>query len=91
MTKNEFKMISIFKIIIWICTKMFELCGKISTFLPERCLFILCIFDLNKEGLIQQVCLKKYIKNKICNSTLYKTKKQKKKNKKIIQFHNYHF
>ena len=62
MAKNEFKVTSIFKIAIKICKKTFEFCGKISTFLPKRCLFILCIFYLKKEELIQLVCLTKYIK-----------------------------
>ena len=63
MAKNEFKVTSIFKIALKIRKKNFEFCGKISNFLPKRCLFILCIFYLNREDLIQLVCLTKYIKN----------------------------
>ena len=63
MTKNEFKVISVFKIIIGIYKKIFEFRGKTSKFLPKRYPFIFCIFYLNKEELIQQAYLKKYIKN----------------------------
>ena len=57
MAKNDFRVTSFFKIIIWICKKNVEFCGKISEFLPKRCLFIFCIFYLNEEELNQQVCL----------------------------------
>ena len=89
MTKNEFEVISIFKIIIRICKKIFEFCGKTFKFLPKRCLFIFCTFYLNKEELIQQACLKK--SKMKSNSSPHKTKKQKKRSKNIIQLHNYHF
>ena len=36
-------------------------------FSPKSCLLIFCLFYLNKEELIQQVCLRKYIKNDIFN------------------------
>ena len=49
MAKNEFKVISIFKIIIRIYKKIFELSGKTYKFLPEKRLFIFCIFYLYKE------------------------------------------
>ena len=79
MARNEFKVTSIFKITISIYKKIFGF----------------CIFYFYEEVLIQQVCLRKYIENEIFNSTLYKTKKNKKKTKEkeqnIIQLHNYHF
>ena len=86
-----FKVISIFKIIIRVCKNIFELCGKTSKFLPKRCLFIFCTFYLNKEELIQQVCLKDIQKITFFNSTLHKTKKQTKRSKNIIQLHHYNF
>ena len=57
MTKNDFKVTSIFKIIIRICKKNVELFAKTFKFLLKRCLFIFCIFHLNEEELNQQVCL----------------------------------
>ena len=84
MAKNDFKVISIFRIIIRIYNKIFEFCGKTSNFLPKRCLFIFCIFYLNKEELIQQVCLKIYIKNEIFNSKQKKKQNTKQKSKKEI-------
>ena len=78
MTKNDIRVISIFKIIIRFCKKNLELCGKTSTFLPKRYLFIFCIFYLNEEELNQQVCLIKYLENEISNSTSL-TKKRRTK------------
>ena len=77
MAKNDFRVTSIFKIIIRICMKNVEFCGKTSKFLPKRCLFIFCIFYLNEKELNQQVCLIKCVENEISNSTSHK-KKQKK-------------
>ena len=62
----------IFEIIIKICKKNVELCGKTSQFSPKRCLLIFCIFYLNKEELNQQVCLIKYEEHEISNSTSHK-------------------
>ena len=76
MAKNDFRVISIFKVIIRICMKNVEFCGKTSKFLPKRCLFIFCIFYLNEKELNQQVCLMKYAENQISNSTSYKKKKR---------------
>ena len=76
MAKNDFRVTSIFKIIIRICMKNVEFCGKTSKFLPKRCLFIFCIFHLNEEELNQQVCLIKYVKNEISNSTSHKKKER---------------
>ena len=77
MAKNEFKVISVFKIITRICKKIFEFCGKRYKFLPKRCLLIICIFYLNKVELIQQVCSKIYIKNKILTQPRTKLKGKK--------------
>ena len=68
MVKNDFRVTSIFKIIIRICMKNVEFCRKTSKFLPKRCLFIFCIFYLNEKELNQQVCLIKYIENEISTS-----------------------
>ena len=91
MAKNEFKVTSIFKIIIRIDKKIFYFCRKTSKFLSKRYLFIFCIFYLNKQELVQQVCLKKYTESEIFNYTFHKRTNQKKMSKNIIQVHNYHF
>ena len=86
MAKNDFRVTSIFKIIIRICMKNVEFCRKTSKFLSKRCLFIFCIFYLNEKKLNQQVCVIKYVENKISNSTSYKTKKrERERSKNIIQ------
>ena len=78
MAKNDFRVTSIFKIIIRICMKNVKFCGKISKFLPRRCLclFIFCIFYLNEKELNQQVCLIKYVENEISNSTSHKKRER---------------
>ena len=91
MAKNELKVISIFKIIIRICSKTFEFSGKTPKFYPKNVCSFAVFFYLNKEQLIQNVCLKKYKQNENFISTLYKAKKQKKRSKNIIQLHNFHF
>ena len=83
MAKNDFRVTSIFKIIIRICMKNVEFCRKTSKFLPKRCLLIFCILYLNEKELNQQVYLVKYVENKISNSTLQKKNNNKNKNKKI--------
>ena len=92
MTKNEFSAIPMFKIIIRICIKNVEICGKTSKCLPKRCLLIFYIFYLNEKELNQQVCLTEYGENQISNSTSHKkkvktkkTKKWKKRSKSIIE------
>ena len=107
MAKNDFRVTSIFKIIIRICMKNVAFCGKTSKFLPKRCpcLFIFCIFYLNEKELHQQVCLIKYAENKISNSTSHKKKRERSKNiptskasilrllifTNFLIFTNYHF
>ena len=86
MAKNDFRVRSLFKIIIRIRVKNVEFCRKTSKFLPKRCLFIFCIFYLNEKELKQQVCLKKYVENEICNSTSHKKKEREtERSKHIIQ------
>ena len=75
MAKNDFRVTSIFKIIIRICMKNVEFCRKTSKFLPKRCLFIFCIFYLNEKELNQQVRLIKYVENTISNPTSHTQKK----------------
>ena len=75
MAKNDFRVRSIFKIIIRICMKNVEFCRKTSTFLPKICLFIFCIFYLNEKELNQQVRLIKYVENTISNPTSHTQKK----------------
>ena len=83
MTKNDFRVTSIFKIIIRICMKNVEFCRKTSTFLPKRCLFIFCIFYSNEKELNQQVCLIKYVGNEISHK-----KKERERSKKQSNFKN---
>ena len=64
MAKNDFRVPSVFKIIIRICMKNVEFCGKTSKSLPKRCLFIFYVFCLNERELNQQVCLIKYEEKK---------------------------
>ena len=79
MSKNDFKLTSIFNIIFRICKKNVEFCGKTSKYLQKRCLFIFCIFYLNDEELNQEECLIKYIENEISNSTSDKKKREEQK------------
>ena len=76
MTKNYFRVTSIFRIIIRICIKNVEFYGKISKVLPKRCLLIFCIFYLNEKELNQQVCLIKYVESEISYSTSHKKKER---------------
>ena len=63
MAKNDFRVISIFKIIIRICMRNVEFCRKTSNILLKGCLFIFCIFYINEKELNQQACLIKYVEN----------------------------
>ena len=95
MAKNDFRVTSIFKIIIRVCMKNVEFCRKTSNFLPKRCLFIFCIFYFNEiKELNQQVCLIKYVENKISNSTSHKKKEERKHRptflKLLKNFHQLH-
>ena len=83
MAKNDFRVTSIFKIIIRICMKNVEFCRKTSKFLSKRCLFIFCIFYLNEKEFNQQVCLIEYVENEISNST--SSHKKKKKNIELLK------
>ena len=82
MVKNDFRLTSIFKIIIRTCIKNVEFCRKTSKFLPKRCLFILCIFYLNEKELNQQVCLIKHVENEISNFTSHKEKTERERGAK---------
>ena len=79
MAKNDFTVtyFFFFKIILRIFKIIFEYCRKISKFLAQICLFVLCIFYLNEDELIQEKCLRKYIENEIFNSTSHKTKNKR--------------
>ena len=55
--------------------------GKRLSFYTKDVRFIFCIFYLNEEELIQRLCLTKYIKNEISNSTSRKTKNKRKEKK----------
>ena len=96
MAKNDVRVTPVFKIIIRNCVKNVEFCRKTSRFLPERCLFIICIFYLNENELNQQVCLIKYVENEISNSTSHKKREEQKhiptskKNEKFSLVTNYH-
>ena len=54
MAKSDFRVTSIFKIIIRICMENVEFCRKTFKFLLKRCMFTLCIF----------VCLINYVSQK---------------------------
>ena len=82
MAKNDFRMTSIFKIIIRICMKNVEFCRKVSKFLPKRCLFCSVFFYLNEKELNQQEGLIKYVENEISNFTLHKKTQQKQRGTK---------
>ena len=84
MAKNDFRVTSIFKIIIRICMKNVKFCGKTSKFLPRRCLclFIFCIFYLNEKELNQQVYLIKYAQNETSNSTSHKKEREREREAK---------
>ena len=88
MAKNDFRVTSILIIIIRICMKDVEFCGKTSKFLPKRCLcpFIFCIFHLNEKELNQQVCLIKYAENEISNSTSHKKERERERSKNISNY-----
>ena len=94
MAKNDFRVTSIFKIIIRICMENVEFCGKTSKFLDERCLrhclFIFCVFYLNEKELKQQVCLTKYAENEIFNSNSHQKNKkiERDEHKNISNFKN---
>ena len=86
MAKNDFRVTSIFKIIIRICMKNVEFCRETCKFLLKRCLFIFCILYLNEKELNQQVCLIKYVDNEISNSFSHK-KRESSKNIFQLQKH----
>ena len=85
MPKNDFRVPSIFKIIITICLKNVEFCWKTSKFLPKRCLYLFsfCIFYLIEKELNQQVYLIKYAENEISNSTSEKKERENEEQKHI--------
>ena len=85
MAKNDFRVTSILKIIIRICMKNVEFCGKtsLSFYSKDVCLFIFCIFYLNEKELNQQVCLIKYAENEI--------RKREREEQKHIQLQKYQF
>ena len=49
MAKKDFRVTSIFKVIIKICMKNVEFCGKTSKFLSKRCMFTSCTFFFNSK------------------------------------------
>ena len=69
MAKNDFRVTSIFKIIIRIFMKNVEFCRKTSKFYPKDVCSFSTFFYLNEKELNQQVCLLKYVENEISNST----------------------
>ena len=81
MAKNDFRVISIFKIIIRICMRNVEFCRKTSKVLLKGCLFIFCIFYINEKKLNQQACLIKYVENEILTLPPTKNRDRKKKEK----------
>ena len=83
MAKNDFRVTSIFKKSLGFVWKMLSFVGKHLSFYPKDvCLFIFCIFYLNEKEFNQQVCLIKYVENKISNATSHKKKKEKEEEQK---------
>ena len=52
-----FRVTSIFKVIISICMKNVEFCGKTSKFLSKRCLFISFFFNVKTPEILSLVTL----------------------------------
>ena len=90
MAKSDFRLTSVFKIVLKICKKNVEFRGKTCTFSPKRSPIISRIFYINKEEWNQQVCLIKYVENEISNSKFHKNKNEREEQKKI-QLENFHF
>ena len=91
MAKNDFRVTSIFKIIIRICMKNVEFCRKTCKFLPKRCLFIFSTFYLNGKELNQQVCLiKERERGEKTNSNLKNISKTPEKFSLVTVVTNYH-
>ena len=83
MAKNDFRVTSIFKIIIRISMKNVEFCRKNLSFYPKDvCLFIFCIFYLNENEFNQQVCLIKYVEKKIYRERERETERQRQREKR---------
>ena len=62
MAKNHFRVISIFKIVIWVYKKNFEFFGKKIKILRKRYLSIFYIyFNLNEDESIEKLDPIKYI------------------------------
>ena len=90
MAKGDFRLTSVYKIVLKTCKKNVEFRGKTCTFLPKTSLIISCIFYINKEKWNQQLCLIKYVENEISNSKFHK-KKNEREERKQIQLENFHF
>ena len=88
MAKDDFRVASIFKIIIRICMKNVEFCGKTFKFLPKRWLFVFCVFYLTEKEFSQQVCLIKYVENENSDSTSHKKKRKKKRERGAKSYSN---
>ena len=69
MAKNDFRVTSMFKIIIRICIKMLSFVRKHLSFYPKNV--------KERKELNQQVCLIKYVETEISNSTSHKKKERK--------------
>ena len=55
MAKNDFRVTSIFKVIIRICMKNVEFCGKTSKFLSKRCSFPVYFFNSKTDEILSLV------------------------------------
>ena len=77
MAKNDFRVASIFNIIIRICMKNVEFCRKTLSFYPKD----VCLFVCFEKEFNQQVCLIKYAENEMSNSTSHKKKEKREEQK----------
>ena len=75
MAKNDFRVTSIFKIIIRICIKMLSFVEKHLRFYPKDVCSFSVFFYLNEKELNQNLCLIKYVENEIFNSTSHKKRR----------------
>ena len=78
MAKNNFRVTTIFKIIIRIYMKNVEFREKHLSFYPKEKMSVhFLYFYLNEKELNQQVCLIKYVENEISNSTFHKKRRER--------------
>ena len=81
MANNDFRVTSIFEMIIRIWKKNVKFCGKTLSFYPKDVCWFSVVY-LNEEELNQHICLIKKLENEISNCTYKKIKQNRKKKTK---------